>query len=72
MPRSEQSKLEAETIIRWDDTGEPVTLWTASATVRREWQSYGFPVVEHGSGWQALVAVDRITYKPVKKSEKQA
>lgn len=66
MSRTEQSKLETETIIRWDETGEHATLWTASVTTKNEWKSFGFPVVEgpRGRTWTCRVPVDRIGYKP--------
>ena len=67
MARSEQSKLECETVIRWDESGELATLWTASPAVRKEWQSYKFPVEEFGGGWRSRVPVDRISYKLFKK-----
>ena len=70
MARSEQSKLECETIIRWDDTDSPAVLWTASPKVRKEWESYGFPVEPYGGGWRVQCPVDRISYKPFKKSSK--
>jgi hypothetical protein len=50
--KSLDTQREAETLIRWDETGEDATLWTASARVRREWQSWGFEVrPTAGGGW---------------------
>ena len=63
MARSDDSKMEAETIIRWDETDELATLWTTSPKVRQEWKSYGFPV----EGWCTRVPKDRISYKLLKK-----
>lgn len=68
MPKTPQSKLETETIIRWDESGELATLWTASVPVRNEWRAMGFPVAEHGGGWCARVPPDRIFYKTLPKS----
>lgn len=67
MAKSLEALMEQETLIRWDATGEPATLWTASPAVRKEWQSYGFPVAPDGGGWLCRVPVDRISYKPVRK-----
>ena len=69
--KTEQSKLEAETVIRWDETGEPAVLWTASVAVRNEWRTCGYPVLPmhptDGGGWRVEVPVDRIIFKPLKK-----
>lgn len=61
---------ETETLIRWDETDDPAVLYTASAKVRREWESYGYTAVEGDPfhGWTFKVPKDRITYKPLKKS----
>ena len=67
MAKSFDTLMEAETVIRWDETGEPAKLWTASTKVRREWESYGFPVRVHGGGWCAEVPMNRISYKPMRK-----
>ena len=61
--------MEAETIIRWDETDDPAVLWTASPSVRREWESWGFPVVVQGGGWRSEVDRRRISYKPFKKAK---
>ena len=67
MARSEQSKQECETIIRWDATGNPAILWTLSVKVRNDWQAYGFPVRVDGTGWRTEIPVDRISYKTLRK-----
>lgn len=71
MPKSPEALMETETIIRWDELNPVAVLWTASAKVRREWESFGFKPVarcdKDGSGWRTEVPIDRITYKPVKK-----
>lgn len=69
MAKSYDSKMEAETIIRWDETDELATLWTASPKVRQEWKSYGFPVEPYviRQGWHTRVPKDRISYKLFKK-----
>ena len=73
MARSKESKMEAETHIRWDETDELAVLWTASPKVRSEWESYLFPVVPSGGGWKAEVPRNRVTYKTFQKmSQKQA
>ena len=72
MPTRYETLLERETIIRWDATGEPATLWTAEPRVKNLWISYGFPVERKGGGWGCSVPVDRITYKPLKSAQKQA
>ena len=66
---TDSSKLEKETIIRWDETDEPAILWTVSAKVRQEWEAHNFPVkkCKMGSGWQCQVPKDRISYKVFKK-----
>lgn len=60
--------MEAETIIRWDESSEEAVLWTASIVVRKQWKSFGFEVGETagGKGWACRVPIDRITYKPLK------
>lgn len=71
-----ETLMETETTLRWDATGEPVTLWTADPKVRREWQSYGFPITpvlnsaDRVTGWRSECPVDRISYKPLKKASK--
>ena len=65
--KTEQSKQEAETVIRWDETEGPATLWTASVAVRNEWRACRYPIVERDGGWTATIPVDRITFKPLKK-----
>jgi hypothetical protein len=70
MAKSYETLMECETTIRWDQTGEPAILWTADPKVRREWESWGFPVEIHGGGWRAAVDPSRISYKPVKKVSK--
>lgn len=70
MAKSQQTLMETETIIRWDETGDLAVLWTASVPMRREWESYGFPVEPYGGGWRVQCPVDRISYKPFKKSSK--
>jgi hypothetical protein len=40
--------LEAETIIRWDRTGEPAILWTADPAEARRWRKLGYPVEVFG------------------------
>jgi hypothetical protein len=73
MAKSEDSKMEAETIIRWDETDAHAILWTLSPKVRQVWDSYLFPVQPSGRGWTARVPSHRITYKTFAKSlDKQA
>jgi hypothetical protein len=67
--KSPEQLLEAETIIRWDMTGENAVLWTADPKVRKDWESFGFPVKVSaltGKAWFCHVPVDRITFKPMK------
>jgi len=67
MAKTLDQQLEAETIIRWDETGELAVLWTASSATRKAWKSYGFPVVEDQYGcWSCRVPIDQVTYKPFK------
>ena len=68
-PRTEQSRLECETTILWNDLEEHATLWTASAVVRRDWESHGFPIVIHGGGWRSTVPKDRIVYRMLRKGQ---
>lgn len=71
MPKTPDQLMEAETIIRWDESREVASLWTASSKVAKEWKSYGFPVVSSGalgSGWDCEVPIDRIRYAPLKKA----
>lgn len=70
MPLTEERKMENETHIRWDETGELAVLWTASGGVAKQWRSYGFPVGVVVGGWMAKVPADRVTYKPMKKEQK--
>lgn len=66
--RTPQQLQETETHIRWDETDDPAVLWTASAKVRREWESFGFPVQgDPFNGWRVEVPKDRVSYKPLKK-----
>jgi len=68
MPKTPDQLMEAETIIRWDESRDTAILWTASATVRKQWKSFGFEVHEstvRGS-WFSQVPIDRIIYKPLK------
>lgn len=67
MAKSEQSLMEAETTILWNETDEPAVLWTASPKIRREWEGYGFKPVVNGGGWRCSVPKDRIAYKMLKK-----
>ena len=67
-PRTVQSRLECETTIIWNELDEQATLWTASPSVRRDWESHGFPVQVYGGGWGAVVPKDRIAYKTVRPS----
>jgi hypothetical protein len=66
MAKSDEAKAEAETIILMNELDSHATLWTATASVRREWESYGFPVAGDKSGWTCTVPKDRIAYKPLK------
>ena len=67
MAKTDEAKMEAETSILWNELDEFATLWTATPSVRREWESYGFPVQGDKSGWTTQVPKDRIGYKPLKK-----
>ncbi len=67
MARTEQTLMETETIIRFDETDAPATLWTASPRVRKEWESYGYKPVVVGGGWSLTIPKDRITYRLAKK-----
>lgn len=58
--------METETIIRWDESADTATLWTASPAVRKQWSGYGFPVGIVGGGWGCVVPADRLSYKPLK------
>ncbi len=68
--KTDQSKQEAETTIRWDETGEPATLWTASVKVRNEWRLCGYDYQVQGGGWRTIAPVDRIVFKPLKRLSK--
>jgi hypothetical protein len=69
MAKTEQSKQEAETIIRWDETDEPAILWTGSVATRNEWKSWGYSILEtkDGRSWRVEVPKDRVSFKPLKK-----
>ncbi len=76
MAKSLDTLMETETTLRWDETGAPAELFTASPAVRKVWQSYGFPIRESTVGqpkrvvgWFSTVPVDRIAYKPFKKDK---
>lgn len=72
--KSLEKQMEAETIIRWDETDDLAILWTASAPVRQEWESFGFPVkISEGSirGWESRVPKDRISYKTLRKQTRK-
>jgi len=67
---SHDTLMERETTIRFDETGEDATLWTASIPVKREWESLGYPIrqpVTGQRGWWVEVPVDRINFKPLRK-----
>jgi hypothetical protein len=75
MPKSQETLMETETTIRWDETDGPAVLYTASPAVRRVWASYGFPITPitvgtgdkiRTTGWRSECPVDRISYKPIK------
>lgn len=70
MARTTQTLHELETVIRFDETDDPATLWTASPRVRKEWESFGFKPtpVQGGSGWRVEVPKDRVSYKMLKKA----
>lgn len=70
--RTEESKAESETVIRFDETTELAFLWTASARVRREWEDAGFPVQGHVSGWTARVPTRMVTYRYMTKQARKA
>ena len=75
MAKSHDSLFETETTIRWDALDNEAVLWTADPKVRKEWQSWGFPVSGEGGrdGWRCRVPSNRVTYRPFKKTvEKQA
>lgn len=67
MAKSEQSRREAETIILWNEEDPLATLWTASAKVKREWESFGFAVQGKGDGWVVQCPKNRITYRTLQK-----
>ncbi len=72
MAKSYESLMECETTIRWDQTGEPAVLWTADPKVRKDWESWGFPITNLGGGWRSECPVDRISYKPLKKQAQKS
>lgn len=55
------SKAEAETIIRWDEEGSMATVYTASPSMARKCQRWGWPLTVHSRyqgeprSWQAEV-----------------
>ncbi len=67
MPKSDEKLLEMETTILWNELEPVATLWTASPKVRKEWESFGFPVEVWGGGWRAQCPKDRISYRMLKK-----
>ncbi len=67
MARTEQTLMETETVIRFDETNEPAVLWTASARVRKGWESYGYKPVSCIAGWRLEVPKDRIILKAAQK-----
>ena len=72
MAKSEQAKLETESIIRWSEA-EQVTLWTSSPAIRKEWESYGFVMRPNynGTAWRGEIPLDRLSYKVLPKSVKK-
>jgi hypothetical protein len=58
---------EAETHIRWDETDEPAVLWTATPSVRREWEAHGFKVTGTKDNWRCEVPKNRISYRVLAK-----
>ena len=66
MPTDHQ--LETETIIRWDRTGDPATLWTADRSVANKWRQRGYPVRDEGKpgreSWRCEVPVRCIRFGP--------
>jgi len=72
MAKTLDQQLEAETLIRWDESSNQAVLWTASPKIRKEWKSYGFPVKAVSlSGWTCQVPVDRISYRPFKEGRSE-
>jgi hypothetical protein len=71
MPKTPDQLMEAETIIRWDESSEEAYLWTSSSKIQKEWKSFGYVVTDvstpkWGKAWWTRVPIDRITYKPLK------
>ena len=68
MARSEQTKYEAESIIRWSEA-ENLTLWTASPATRKEWESFGAILRADATGraWSGTAPLSWLSYKVMKK-----
>ncbi len=66
MAKTIDSLRENETIILFNESDDLATLYTATPSVRREWESYGFPVSGDKQGWRTQVPKDRIGYKTLK------
>lgn len=67
MARTEDAKAESETIILWNEASDIARLWTASVRVKREWESFGFPVQGGKDAWTTEIPINRITYKMLSK-----
>ena len=66
---SADTLMERETTIRWDELDHEATMFTASISVREEWQSLGYRVlaIKVGRGWTTVVPADRVAFKPLRK-----
>jgi hypothetical protein len=47
-----RTREERETVIRFDETGDPAYLWTASPAQARRWERAGVALVQRGGGWK--------------------
>jgi len=60
------SKVEQETILRWDRESGVVTLWTAAPHEARKWKRAGYAVTQDGVGWRAEGPKDCVRVRRVK------
>jgi hypothetical protein len=63
MPRS---RLEQETVVRFDRTEDPAVLYTASASQARRWVRLGYVVTPLSGGFRAFVPKSCVSFRRVK------
>jgi hypothetical protein len=64
-----RTRIECETVIRYDRTSEPVFLWTADALQARRWRKKRYQVTVNAGGWATRVPKGCISYRALRLSQ---